>query len=260
MQGSSCHGFFSRGGLSNVMESKAHKKRNKKLVLNNKAKVWKIRIIMSRPSSNKWKKERQKRKQNFELEAKQARQEKQIQQKKTSSSNSLVGCTARAGAVTGLGAEAFGITYIANLYKMKKLLLTIVKWMQKASSTCTLSPLAVGLTVVADPHFALAANGPSAEFPQTNAWKLWSNPWLFSFPLVIQMSTAFCGLSLLWLVPMDNDLIGPGMEDRLLGIWVQIRDLNIAFVLFLLFIALYNVAGIGGGEGDFAVQTAQTSA
>ncbi len=57
---------------------------------------------------------------------------------------------------------------------------------------------------------------------------------------------------------MDNDLIlGPGMEFRLLGIWSQMRNLvNIAFVLVLLVVAFYNVNGIGGGEGDFAIKTA----
>ncbi|MFA6023785.1 MAG: hypothetical protein WC777_01020 [Candidatus Gracilibacteria bacterium] len=57
---------------------------------------------------------------------------------------------------------------------------------------------------------------------------------------------------------MDTDLIlGPGMEDRLKGIWIPVRDLvNIAFVLVLLAVAVYNVLGIGGGEGDLALKTA----
>lgn len=57
---------------------------------------------------------------------------------------------------------------------------------------------------------------------------------------------------------MDSDLIiGPGMESRLLTIWVQIRNLvNIAFVLVLLVVAFYNVLGIGGGEGNLAIKTA----
>lgn len=57
---------------------------------------------------------------------------------------------------------------------------------------------------------------------------------------------------------MDTDLIvGPGMEERLKGIWIPVRDLvNIAFVLVLLVVAFYNVLGIGGGEGDLAIKTA----
>ncbi len=57
---------------------------------------------------------------------------------------------------------------------------------------------------------------------------------------------------------MDSDLIiGPGMEDKLLSIWVQVRNLvNIGFVIVLLIIAIYNVLGIGGGEGNFAIKTA----
>ncbi len=57
---------------------------------------------------------------------------------------------------------------------------------------------------------------------------------------------------------MDTDLIlGPGMEERLKGIWIPVRDLvNIGFVLVLLVVAFYNVLGIGGGEGDLALKTA----
>ena len=55
---------------------------------------------------------------------------------------------------------------------------------------------------------------------------------------------------------MSNDLIiGPGMEERLLSIWQQIRDLvNIAFVLILLIMAFYNVSGMAK-EGNFALKT-----
>ena len=57
---------------------------------------------------------------------------------------------------------------------------------------------------------------------------------------------------------MDTDMIlGPGMEERLKGIWIPVRDLvNIGFVLVLLVVAFYNVLGIGGGEGDLALKTA----
>ena len=141
---------------------------------------------------------------------------------------------------------------------MKKLLLTIVKWMQKPQ-VLALVTLAVGLAVVADPHFALAATTDPSAASANSTRETMEQSLAFFLSLVIQMLNSFLWPFLVMIGSlMDNDLIiGPGMEDRLLGIWVQIRDLvNIAFVLFLLFIALYNVAGIGGGEGDFAVQTA----
>lgn len=55
---------------------------------------------------------------------------------------------------------------------------------------------------------------------------------------------------------MSNDLIiGPGMEERLLSIWQQIRNLvNIGFVLILLVMAFYNVSGFAK-EGNFALKT-----
>ncbi len=55
---------------------------------------------------------------------------------------------------------------------------------------------------------------------------------------------------------MSNDLIiGPGMEQRLLSIWQQIRNLvNIAFVLVLLIMAFYNVSGFAK-DGNFALKT-----
>jgi hypothetical protein len=55
---------------------------------------------------------------------------------------------------------------------------------------------------------------------------------------------------------MNNDLLfGAGMEERLLSIWVQIRNLvNIGFVVILLGIALYNVTGFSK-EGDYQMKT-----
>ncbi len=55
---------------------------------------------------------------------------------------------------------------------------------------------------------------------------------------------------------MNNDLLfGAGMEERLLSIWVQIRNLvNIIFVVALLGIALYNVTGFSK-EGDYQLKT-----
>lgn len=74
------------------------------------------------------------------------------------------------------------------------------------------------------------------------------------FNLILQTSSA-----LFWPVIvmigslLDNDLIfGGAMGEKLLAIWVQVRNLvNIAFVLILLAIAVYNVLGIGkDGEGS----------
>lgn len=55
---------------------------------------------------------------------------------------------------------------------------------------------------------------------------------------------------------MNNDIIlGAGMQERLLAIWVIIRNfVNIAFVIVLVAAALYSVLGIGGDEGGFAIK------
>lgn len=55
---------------------------------------------------------------------------------------------------------------------------------------------------------------------------------------------------------LDNELIfGGAMGERLLGIWVQVRNIvNIAFVLVLLAVAVYNVLGIGEEGGPFALK------
>lgn len=54
---------------------------------------------------------------------------------------------------------------------------------------------------------------------------------------------------------MQNDLLfGTGMEQNLLKIWVQVRDIvNIFFVLILVGIALYNV--VGGFQADFHLKS-----
>lgn len=56
---------------------------------------------------------------------------------------------------------------------------------------------------------------------------------------------------------MDSNLIiGPGMEDVLREIWVQIRNLvNIGFAIVMIIIAFYNLLGLGS-EGNFALKTA----
>ena len=56
---------------------------------------------------------------------------------------------------------------------------------------------------------------------------------------------------------MDSDIIiGPGMEERLLGIWVEVRNIvNVIFVLVMIAIAFYNILGLGN-EGNLALKTA----
>ncbi|PIZ74833.1 hypothetical protein COY06_03645 [Candidatus Peregrinibacteria bacterium CG_4_10_14_0_2_um_filter_41_8] len=54
---------------------------------------------------------------------------------------------------------------------------------------------------------------------------------------------------------MDSELImGGGMEERLLSIWTQIRNIvNLGFVLILVGVALYNVVGIDS-DGNYAIK------
>lgn len=53
-----------------------------------------------------------------------------------------------------------------------------------------------------------------------------------------------------------NLIIGPGMEDVLREIWVQVRNLvNIGFAIVMIIIAFYNLLGLGS-EGNFALKTA----
>lgn len=53
-----------------------------------------------------------------------------------------------------------------------------------------------------------------------------------------------------------NIIIGPGMEEVLRQIWVQVRNLvNIGFAVVMIIIAFYNILGLGS-EGNFALKTA----
>lgn len=80
------------------------------------------------------------------------------------------------------------------------------------------------------------------------------------FNQILRLSSAWLWPVLLMIGSLlDNDLIfGGAMGERLLGIWVQIRNLvNIIFVLVLLAIAVYNVLGLGeeGGTLPLAFKT-----
>ncbi|MEK7523877.1 MAG: hypothetical protein AAB588_02485 [Patescibacteria group bacterium] len=81
------------------------------------------------------------------------------------------------------------------------------------------------------------------------------------FNLVIRISAAWLWPVILMIGSLlDNDLIfGGAMGERLLAIWVQVRNLvNVMFVLVLLAIAVYNVLGLGeeGGGLPLALKTA----
>ena len=55
---------------------------------------------------------------------------------------------------------------------------------------------------------------------------------------------------------LDNSLIfGPGVEDRLTDIWMQIRDItNFILAIMLVAVALYNLAGLGEG-GNYELKS-----
>ncbi len=132
---------------------------------------------------------------------------------------------------------------------MKNLLKSLVRILK--SKHCMFALVAV-VAALCLPHIAMAAD--ASETKETVEQSVAS---------MLSIGMQFLN-ALLWpfLVVigdlMDTDLIvGPGMEERLKGIWIPVRDLvNIAFVLVLLVVAFYNVLGIGGGEGDLAIKTA----
>lgn len=134
---------------------------------------------------------------------------------------------------------------------MRKLLAKIGSFMQKKWLSAILITLVLGVFFFAPTAFAEETAKDVEEDTIQAIGTMVS--------LLIQTISA-----LLWPVLlvigelMDSDLIiGPGMEDKLLSIWVQVRNLvNIGFVIVLLIIAIYNVLGIGGGEGNFAIKTA----
>lgn len=102
--------------------------------------------------------------------------------------------------------------------------------------------------------FAFPDVAAAAEDPETNEILNAINGIATYF---LQLSSALLWPVLLMIGSLlDNDLIfGGAMGERLLGIWVQIRNLvNIAFVLVLLAVAVYNVLGIGEEGGPFALK------
>lgn len=102
--------------------------------------------------------------------------------------------------------------------------------------------------------FAFPDVAAAAEDPETNEILNGINEIV---TYLLQLSSALLWPVLLMIGSLlDNDLIfGGAMGERLLGIWVQIRNLvNIAFVLVLLAVAVYNVLGIGEEGGPFALK------
>jgi len=99
---------------------------------------------------------------------------------------------------------------------------------------------------------------PESVFAATE--KSTSDKLLEATAQAIKLTTQFV-YPLIWLVTtfigslMDNEMIfGGGMEELLRSIWVQIRNfVNVAFVLVLIGIALYNV--FGQTEGNFVLKT-----
>lgn len=115
MQELSAMDSFSRGGLSNVMESKARQTEARARFEQQNKSMEKIQAHYEEAKTKQVEEERQKRKQKLEVQAKQAREQKQIQQKtKRRRQMAWLGAGLGAGALTGLGAGAFGITYVAN--------------------------------------------------------------------------------------------------------------------------------------------------
>ena len=108
--------------------------------------------------------------------------------------------------------------------------------------TFMLAVLLVAVVLLIVPHLALAAesnpSSPDLDEMYKNITKLVTFTMEFLQRLIWPVLLLIGGL-------MKTDILfGSGMEDRMLAIWVQIRNLvNILFVLVLLGIAFYNVVG-----------------
>jgi len=106
---------FSRGGLSNVMESKARQTEARARFEQQTQSMKNIQAHYEEAKTKQVEEERQKHKQKLEVQAQQAREQKQFQQKtKRRRQMAWLGAGLGAGALTGLGAGVFGITYVAN--------------------------------------------------------------------------------------------------------------------------------------------------
>lgn len=111
--------------------------------------------------------------------------------------------------------------------------------------------LLVGLFVVAA-SFAKFHTAFAAEDTSNATTNEILNDINLIFSQMLRISSAWLWPVLLMIGSLlDNDLIfGGAMGERLLSVWVQIRNLvNIIFVLVLLAIAVYNVLGLGEEGG-----------
>lgn len=127
---------------------------------------------------------------------------------------------------------------------------------EKLGSWFSPKKLALGIVpltlVLLMPELAHAAEASATEIETYQKIGIFMNIVLSALQSILWPFLVFIGDL------MDADMIiGPGMEERIWAIWVQMRDLvNICFVIFLLVIAFYNTLGIGGGEGNLAMKTA----
>lgn len=131
----------------------------------------------------------------------------------------------------------------------------IIRFYFRRRKTCLLiTGLLVAFVVFYIPEIAFAADDPETAQLIDSINKI--------VILVLQSLSAWIWPVILMIGSLlDNDLVFGGvMGDRLLSIWVQIRNLvNIIFVLVLLAIAVYNVLGLGeegGGPLPLAFKTA----
>lgn len=110
----------------------------------------------------------------------------------------------------------------------------------------------IGVAVYAMPDTAFAVDAPADNDPSSLTKKIGEG-----FEMILSVTSAWLWPVILMIGSLlDNDLIfGGEMGERLLGVWVQIRNLvNIIFVLVLLAIAIYNVLpGVGEEAGGMSL-------
>lgn len=129
-----------------------------------------------------------------------------------------------------------------------------IKFYWKHKKLClTLIGLMVAIAIYAVPSVVFAADDPAVGGILKDINDL--------FNFLIRISSAWLWPVLLMIGSLlDNDLIfGGEMGERLRDVWVQIRNLvNIAFVIILLIIAVYNILGLGeeGGGSTFGFKQA----
>lgn len=106
------------------------------------------------------------------------------------------------------------------------------------------------------PHLAMAADAAPQPVSSPEIDKMYRDITRFVTFILEFLQRLLWPVMLLIGGLMKNDILfGGGMEERMLAIWVQIRNLvNILFVLFLLGIAFYNV--VGGPKQEYQLKQA----